>query len=105
MAGRNKGSTAKKVPKSQNPSNLPPSPTIDLGLLAIPNHKKERKDQELEEGELVPQKGAKQQKMAKDPKDRRSTSVDSREEPSRAEVRLQQCTWSPRLEVDGATIP
>ena len=92
MAGRNKGSTAKKVLKSQTLSNLPPSPTIDLGLLAIPNHKKKRKGQELKEGELVPQKGAKQQKMAKDPKDRRSTSVDSREEPSRAEVRLQQRT-------------
>ena len=31
--------------------------------------------------------------------------MDSREEPSGAEVRLQQHTWSPRLEVDGVAIP
>ena len=44
-------------------------------------------------------------KDPKDPKDKRSTFVDSREEPSRAEVRLQQHTWSPWLEVDDAAIP
>ena len=37
----------------------PPPPTTELGLLPIPNLKKKRKDQELEEGEVVPQKGAK----------------------------------------------
>ena len=59
--------------------------------------------QELEEGEVVLQKGTKQQKMAKDLRDKRSTSVDSQEELNGAEVRLQHRTWSPRLEVDGAT--
>ena len=57
MAGRNKGSTLKEVPKSQIPPNLPPPPpppTTDLSLLPIPNLKKKRKDQELEEGEVVP---------------------------------------------------
>ena len=68
LAGRNKGSTSKEVPKSQTPPNLPPLPTTDLSLLLIPNLKKKRKDQELEKGEVVPQKGAKQQKMAKSPR-------------------------------------
>ena len=42
--------------------------------------------------------------MAKDPWDKRSTFVDSREEQTRAEVRIPQCAWSPQLEVDGAAI-
>ena len=43
--------------------------------------------------------------MAKDPRDKRATSVDSREEQIEADARLQHRTWSPRLEVDGAAIP
>ena len=31
--------------------------------------------------------------------------MDSREEQNRADVRMTQCTWSPRLEVDEAPIP
>ena len=31
--------------------------------------------------------------------------MDSQEEQNRANVRLSQRTWSPQLEVDGATIP
>ena len=54
---------------------------------------------------MPPQKGTKQQKIAKNPKDKRSSSVDSREEQNLAEVHLPQRVWSPRLEVDGATIP
>ena len=42
--------------------------------------------------------------MTKDPKNKRVTSVDSREEHTGAEVRAQQRTWSLRLEVDEATI-
>ena len=61
--------------------------------------------QELEEGELAPQKCIKQQKVARDPSNKRSTSVDSREEQTLAEVRTHQRTWSLRLEVDGAAIP
>ena len=67
--------------------------------------KKERPLQEIEEGELLPQNGTKQQKTAKDSKDKRSSSVNSREEQNQAVVRLPQCVWSPRLEVDGAAIP
>ena len=51
---------------------------------------------------MVPQKGAKQQKMAKD---NRVSSMDSREEPSGAKVRQQQRTWALQLELDGIPIP
>ena len=61
--------------------------------------------QELEEGEVAPQKGTKQQKTAKDPRDKRATSVDSREEQIRAEVHLQHRTWSHWLEVNRVAIP
>nr|XP_023899074.1 uncharacterized protein LOC112010928 [Quercus suber] len=65
----------------------------------------EKANSRLEKREVDPQKGTKQQKVAKDPRDKRSTSVDSLEEQTRADVRLSQRTWSPQLEVDGATIP
>ena len=61
--------------------------------------------QELEEGEVAPQKGTKQQKTAKDPRDKRATSVDSWEEQIGAEVHFQHCTWSHRLEVNRVAIP
>ena len=54
---------------------------------------------------MAPWKGTKQQKTAKDPRDKRATFVDNREEQIGAEVRLQHHTWSPRLEVDGVAIP
>ena len=57
--------------------------------------------EELEEGEVDPQK-AKQQKKGKEPKDKRTKSIDSREE---ATIRREQRTWSPWLELDGAPIP
>ena len=59
----------------------------------------------LEEGEVGPQKGKKQQKVAKDAWDKRSQSVDSQEEQNRADVRMTQRMWSLRLEVDGTPIP
>ena len=108
MTIRNKVSTLKEAPKSQVPATLPPHPLLpltDLGLHTIPNLKKKRPVQELKEGEVALQKGTKQQKVAKNLRDKRSTSVDSREEQTLAKVRLQQRTWSPRLEVDGAAIP
>ena len=108
MAAQNKVSTSKEATKFQVPPTLPPPPPslpADLGLKAIPDLKKKRPVQELKEGEVSLQKGANQQKVAKDPRDRRSTSVDSREEQNRANVHLSQHTWSPQLKVDGATIP
>ena len=89
MAERNKGSSLKEAPKSQVPPTLPsppPPPPTDLGLNAMKDLKKKRPVQDLEEGEVAPQKGTKQQKTTKDPKDKRSSSVDSREEQTLAEV-------------------
>ena len=63
MAGRNKGSSSKEAPKSQLPLTLPllasPS-TTTVCLLPILNLKKKSKEQEVEEGEVVPQNEAKQ---------------------------------------------
>ena len=68
----------------------------------MPNLKKRRPDHELEEGELVFGKENKQQKMAKDPRDKSGPFVDNRNE---AEVSWPQRAWAPRLEMEGAAIP
>ena len=47
------------------------------------------------------QKGTKQQRVTKDPKDKRTKSVDSRDE---VKVRRQLRIWAPRIELDGAPI-
>ena len=57
--------------------------------------------EELEEGEVGPQK-AKQQKKGKEPKDKRTKSIDSR---YKAALRRGQRTWSSRLELDSTPIP
>ena len=57
MARRNKGSSSKEVPKSKAADNLPslhPPPTTSLDLIHLPNLKKKRREQELEEGEVAP---------------------------------------------------
>ena len=51
---------------------------------------------------MAPRKDNKQQKIAKDPRDKRGISVDSRDE---AEVCRPQRTWAPRIEMEGAHIP
>jgi len=56
--------------------------------------------EELEEGEVGPEK-AKQQKKGKEPKEKRTRFVDSRDE---AAIRREQRTWSPRLKLDRAPI-
>ena len=108
MVAWNKVSTSKEATKSQVSPILPPPPSAlpaDLGLKAIPDLKKERLVLELEEGEVGPQKGAKQQKVAKDPWDKRSSFVNSQEGQNRADVCFPQRTWSPWLKVDGVAIP
>ena len=63
MVGRNKGSSSKEAPKSQLPLPLPlpaSPPRTTVCLLPILNLKKKRKEQEVEEGEVVPQNEAKQ---------------------------------------------
>ena len=56
--------------------------------------------EELEEGEVGPEK-AKQQKKGKVPKEKRTRSIDSRDE---AAMRREQRTWSPLLELDSTPI-
>ena len=55
----------------------------------------------MEEGEVAHRKENKQRKIAKDPRDKRGPSVDSRDE---AELRQPQRTSTPQLEMKGATI-
>ena len=62
IANRGKGATPPKVPKTQTSANLPlppPPPPVDQGPHVNPNPKKERPPQELKEGEMPPQRGAK----------------------------------------------
>ena len=89
MAARGKGSTSKAPPKSQAPSNLPLSPSqvlTDPSLKPNPDLKKKRPAESLEEGEVGPRQGTKHQKVVQEPRDKRSQSLDSREEQERAEV-------------------
>ena len=103
MANRGKGATPPKAPKTQTSANLPPPPLspVDQGPRVNPNPKKKKPLQELEKGDMPPQKGVKQQKI-KDPRDKRSNSVKSRDD---VETRCQQRTWAPVIEMDGAPIP
>ena len=102
MSNRNKGQSFKDAPKVQALASLPfpPPPPTDPGLQANLNLRRKRPIDELEEGEVRPQK-AKQQKKAKKPKDKRTKSIDNRDE---AAVRKGQCTWPPRLELNGVPI-
>ena len=61
MANRGKGATPPEAPKTQTSANLPlpPPPPVDQGPCVNPNPKKKRPPQELEEGEMPPQRGAK----------------------------------------------
>ena len=102
LASKNKGGSSKEVPKTQPPAIPPPPRPTDLGLQAMPNFKKRRPGHELEEGELVSWKDNKQQKVAKDPRDKKGAFVNSRDE---VEVRRPQRTWAPRIEMEGAPIP
>ena len=111
IANRNNEATPPEVPKAQTSANLPlppplpppppPSPPpADLGLHINPNLKKKRPPQELEEGEMLLQRGTKHQKT-KDPRDKRAKSVDSQDV---AEVHRQQHTWAPIIDIDRSPI-
>ena len=66
MAARGKGQTLKVPTKSQTSFDLPPAPPqipVDLDLKVNPNLKKKRPVESLEEGEVGPYQGAKQQKV------------------------------------------
>ena len=107
MKNRNKAPSPKDKNKSKPPVNPPPpSPQIptDLGLKPNPDLRKKRHVEATKEGELVPSKGSNQPRQSQYQRNRRSNSVDSREELSVAQVRRPTCTWSPVLEVDGMLI-
>ena len=82
MANRGKGATPPEAPKTQTSANLPPPPPlppVDQGPCVNPDPKKKRPSQELGEGEMPSKRGAKQQKT-KEPRDKRSKSVESRDD-------------------------
>ena len=78
LSNRNKGQSSKDAPKEQPTSKAPPPlpPTSDAALQPMPNLRRKRPVEELEEGEVGLEK-AKHQKKGKEPKDKRTRSVDS----------------------------
>ena len=107
MKNRNKAPSLQDKNKSKPPINPPPPPPqlpADLRLKPNPDLWRKRHPEVTEEGEPGPSKGSKQPRQAQDQRNRRSNSVDSREEPPVALVRRPTRTWSPRLDVDGVPI-
>ena len=107
MRNGNKAPSPKDKNKSKPPTNPPPPPPpqipADLGLKPNPDLRKKRQI-EIAEGELGSSKGSKQPRQSQEHRNRRSSSVDNREEPPVAQVRQPTRTWSPVLEVDGMPI-
>ena len=108
MKNRNKAPSPKDKNKSKPPVN-PPSPPppqllADLGLKPNPDLRRKRYIEAPKEGKMTPSKGSKQPRQLQDQRGKRFTSVDSREEPSVAQVHRPTRTWSPKLEVDGVPI-
>ncbi|XP_050249001.1 uncharacterized protein LOC126696279 [Quercus robur] len=92
MAARGKGQTSKAPTKSQTHSDHPPAPLqilANLDLKANPNLKKKRPVESLEESEVGPRQGGKQQKMTREQRDKRAPLMESQEEIERAEI-IQQ---------------
>ena len=85
MKNRNKAPSPREKNKSKPPVNPhpPPPPQLpaDLGLKPNPDLRRKRHIEAPEEGEMAPSKGSKQPRQSQDQRGRRSTSVDSREEP------------------------
>ena len=79
MASRGKGQSSKVPSKSQTPILPPVAPQlpVDLGLKVNPNLKKKRPAEFLEEGEVGPRQGGKQQKTTREHKDKRAQFVES----------------------------
>ena len=92
MKNRNKVPSPMDKNKSKPLVNPPPPPPplqipADLRLKPNPDLRKKRQIETTEEGELGPSKGRKQPRQSQDHKNRRSNSVDSREEPPVVQVR------------------
>ena len=84
MKGRNKPPSPQEANKSKPPVNPPPLPPplppqlpANLGLKLIPKLRRKRHPEALEEVEVGPPKGSKQQRQSQDQRSRRSDSVDS----------------------------
>ena len=107
MKGRNKVSTPQDANKSKPPVNPPPPPPqllADLGLKPNPELRRKRQHEAPKEGKIGPLKGNKQQRVSQDQRSKRSSSVESREDPLVAHVRRTPRIWSPKLELDGVPI-
>ena len=107
MKSRNKATSPQDKNKSKPPVNpLPPPPQLptDLELKPNPDLRRKRHIEAPEEGEMAPTKGSKQPRQSQDQRGRRSSSVNSRNEPPVAQVCHPTRTWSPKLEVDGVPI-
>ena len=106
MKGRNRAPSPQEKCKSKPPVNPPPPPQLlaDLELKPNPDLRRKRYTEAPKEGKVGPSKGSKQQRQSQNPRSRRSSSVDSREELPLAQVCRPTRTWSPKLEVDGAPI-
>ena len=93
LSNRNKGQTSKDAPKEQPTSKAPSPlpPTSDATLQPMPNLRRKRPSEELEEGEVGCEKAKPQKKgkETKEPKEKRTRSVDSRDE---AAIRREQRT-------------
>ena len=84
MKGRNKASSPQEVSKSKplvNPPPPPPQLPADLELKPNPELRRKRHPKAPKESEVGPPKGSKQQRQSQDQMSRRSSSVDSREDP------------------------
>ena len=107
MKGRNKPPTPQEANKSKPPVNPPPPPPqlpADLGLKPNPELRRKMQYEALEEGEIGPSKGSKQQRVSQDQRSKRSSSVEGWEDPLAAHVRRTPHTWSPKLELDSVPI-
>lgn len=109
MKGRGKKPEPKDAGTSKTVVTLPPAPTQipDPSLKPTLKLQKKRPHTEVEEKQVPPTKGVKQQKVAQDNRSRRAPSTESRDKGTVAEVRRGgggPRIWSPKLELEGAPI-
>ena len=87
-----------------NPLPPPPQLPANLGLKPNPELRRKMVQKALEESEIGPSKGNKQQRQSQDQRRRRSNSVHSREDLPVAQVHRPSRIWSSKLEVDDVPI-
>ena len=92
MKGRNRVSTPQEVNKSKphvNPHALTPQLPVDLGLKPNPELRRKRQHEVPDEGEIGLSMGNKQQRIAQDQRSKRSSSVESQEDPLATHMRCR----------------